>query len=38
MPSITIQAADGAGSFAAYLQEPRTRPAGAVVLIQGSSA
>jgi carboxymethylenebutenolidase len=34
MPSITIQAADGAGSFAAYLQEPRTRPAGAVVLIQ----
>ena len=34
MPSITIQAADGAGSFSAYLLEPRTRPAGAVVLIQ----
>ena len=36
MPSITIRAADGAGSFSAYLAEPKGRsgPTGAVVLIQ----
>ena len=34
MPHIAIQATDGAGSFSAYLLEPGTRPAGAVVLIQ----
>jgi carboxymethylenebutenolidase len=34
MPSITIQATDGSGSFAAYVVEPKTKPAGVVVLIQ----
>src|SRR3954465_2088755 len=34
MPSVTIQASDGTGSFAAYLVEPKTRPTGVVVLIQ----
>jgi len=34
MASITIQAGDGAGSFAAYLVEPKAKPAGAIVLIQ----
>jgi carboxymethylenebutenolidase len=34
MASITIQASDGSGSFSAYLVEPKTRPAGVVVLIQ----
>jgi len=34
MSSITIQATDGTGSFAAYLLEPKTKPAGVVVLIQ----
>jgi carboxymethylenebutenolidase len=32
MPSIT--ATDGSGSFAAYIVEPKTKPAGVVVLIQ----
>jgi carboxymethylenebutenolidase len=34
MASITIKATDGSGSFAAYVVEPKTKPAGAVVLIQ----
>jgi carboxymethylenebutenolidase len=34
MASITIQASDGSGSFSAYFVEPRTKPAGVVVLIQ----
>jgi carboxymethylenebutenolidase len=34
MASITIQATDGAGSFSAYLLEPKDKPAGVVVLIQ----
>jgi carboxymethylenebutenolidase len=34
MPSITINAADGSGSFAAYVAEPKTKPTGVVVLIQ----
>ena len=34
MPSITIQATDGSGSFSAYLLEPKAKPAGVVVLIQ----
>jgi carboxymethylenebutenolidase len=34
MASITIQAGDGSGSFAAYLLEPKNKPAGVVVLIQ----
>src|SRR5579859_4061553 len=34
MPAITIQASDGAGRFSAYLLEPKTKPAGVVVLIQ----
>ena len=34
MAHITIQAGDGSGSFAAYLLEPKSRPAGVVVLIQ----
>jgi carboxymethylenebutenolidase len=34
MASITISASDGSGSFLAYVQEPRTEPAGAVVVIQ----
>ena len=34
MPSITIRAGDGAGSFLAYVAEPKQKPAGVVVLIQ----
>ena len=34
MAHITIRAGDGSGSFAAYLLEPKSRPAGVVVLIQ----
>jgi carboxymethylenebutenolidase len=34
MATITIQATDGKGSFSALLVEPKTKPAGAVVLIQ----
>jgi carboxymethylenebutenolidase len=34
MASITIQATDGTGSFSAHLVEPKTKPAGVVVLIQ----
>jgi carboxymethylenebutenolidase len=34
MASITIEASDGSGRFAAYLVEPKTKPAGVVVLIQ----
>jgi carboxymethylenebutenolidase len=34
MTSITIQATDGSGSFAAYVVEPKTKPAGVIVLIQ----
>jgi carboxymethylenebutenolidase len=34
MPSITIQATDNSGSFSAYVAEPKTKPAGVVVLIQ----
>jgi carboxymethylenebutenolidase len=34
MASVTIQASDGSGSFSAYLVEPKTKPAGVVVLIQ----
>src|SRR5215217_2948501 len=34
MPTITIQASDGTGSFSAYVQQPKTIPAGVVVLIQ----
>jgi len=34
MASVTIQATDGAGSFSAYLVEPKSKPAGVVVLIQ----
>ncbi|HUB46593.1 MAG TPA: dienelactone hydrolase family protein [Acetobacteraceae bacterium] len=34
MASITIQANDSSGSFSAYLLEPKTKPAGVVVLIQ----
>ena len=34
MASITIEAADGSGSFSAYFLEPKIKPAGAVVLIQ----
>ncbi len=34
MPTITIQATDQSGSFAAYLAEPKRKPAGAVVVIQ----
>lgn len=34
MATVTIQASDGAGSFSAYVQQPRTTPAGVVVLIQ----
>ena len=34
MASITIQASDGTGSFSAYLVEPKSKPAGVVVLIQ----
>lgn len=34
MATITIQASDGAGSFSAYLLEPKNKPAGTVLLIQ----
>ena len=34
MTSLTIKATDGSGTFAAYLVEPKTKPAGVVVLIQ----
>jgi carboxymethylenebutenolidase len=34
MAIITIKASDGSGSFSAYLVEPKTSPAGVVVLIQ----
>lgn len=34
MSSITIQATDGSGGFAVYVQEPKAKPAGVVVLIQ----
>ena len=34
MASITIQATDGSGGFTAYVVEPKTKPAGAVVMIQ----
>jgi carboxymethylenebutenolidase len=34
MASITIKATDGSGDFAAYVVEPKTKPAGVVVLIQ----
>ncbi|MDB5402271.1 MAG: carboxymethylenebutenolidase [Acetobacteraceae bacterium] len=34
MPSITIKATDGTGDFAAYVVEPKTKPAGVVVVIQ----
>jgi carboxymethylenebutenolidase len=34
MPSTTITATDGSGSFAAYVVEPKSKPAGVVVLIQ----
>jgi carboxymethylenebutenolidase len=34
MPEIKIAATDGSGSFGAYLAQPKTRPAGVVVMIQ----
>jgi carboxymethylenebutenolidase len=34
MPSTTIKATDGTGEFAAYVVEPKTKPAGVVVVIQ----
>lgn len=34
MPEIRIAATDGSGSFGAYLALPKTKPAGAVVMIQ----
>ena len=34
MPEIRIKATDGSGEFAAYLAEPKTKSAGAVVMIQ----
>jgi carboxymethylenebutenolidase len=34
MPNLTISATDGSGSFSAYVAEPKSTPAGAVVLIQ----
>ena len=34
MATITVQAADGSGSFSALVVEPKASPAGAVVLIQ----
>ena len=34
MTSITIKATDGSGAFAAYVVQPKTKPAGVVVLIQ----
>ncbi|HVY17510.1 MAG TPA: dienelactone hydrolase family protein [Rhodopila sp.] len=34
MPNLTIAATDGSGSFSAYVAEPKSTPAGVVVLIQ----
>src|SRR5689334_21193291 len=34
MATITIEASDKTGSFSAYLAEPKSKPAGGVVLIQ----
>jgi carboxymethylenebutenolidase len=34
MASVSITATDGSGAFAAYVVEPKTKPAGVVVLIQ----
>lgn len=34
MTSMTVQATDGSGSFSALLVEPKSKPAGAVVIIQ----
>jgi carboxymethylenebutenolidase len=34
MANVTVTATDGAGTFDAYLVEPATKPAGAVVIIQ----
>src|SRR6185312_10998675 len=34
MANIGIRATDGSGSFSAYLLEPKSKPAGVVVLIQ----
>ncbi len=34
MTSITIKATDGSGTFSAYVVQPKTKPAGVVVLIQ----
>src|SRR6202008_4836885 len=34
MATTTIHATDGSGSFSAYIAEPKTKPAGVVVLIQ----
>lgn len=34
MAEVTIKATDGSGSFFAYVAEPKTKPAGAVVVIQ----
>ena len=34
MTNMTVQATDGSGSFSALLVEPKTKPAGAVVIIQ----
>jgi carboxymethylenebutenolidase len=34
MANITIKASDGSGSFGAYVAEPKTKPAGVVVVIQ----
>lgn len=34
MATITIKATDGSGSFGAYVVEPKTKPAGVVVVIQ----
>ena len=34
MPNITIKASDGSGSFSGYVVEPKTKPAGVVVVIQ----
>ena len=34
MASIQVSASDGSGTFAAYVVEPKTKPAGVVVLIQ----
>src|ERR1700680_4565097 len=34
MPSITIKATDGTGDFAAYVAEPKAKPASVVVVIQ----